>query len=294
MESKRKGKDKATADGEDAVADGMDLQGSGGSSGSAPSTGSSGSSPPPPKKFRGDGRIIVVSYRLPLEITLEEGGAEHRTKPLPGAAADGMEIAPDEDASAAMDSIATSASASASSSSSSTSTSSMAYAHHHHHHHSGPILPRRATARGPRNGKGTVVKRSRSPINLPKHNHAPLVDGSERALEDFVGLAHSPHNLRFDLHGGHGGSAADSCMGTASTTLPATSSGGSSERELEERELKELNSGSGKKKRWHLERQTKLVMKVWLLLLPLLFPALIHELHVVVLLVVSFKFVSHV
>lgn len=230
-EMKRKDKGKA-----DDLADGMDVQ-----TNAPSSTGSS----PPPKKFKSEGRIIVVSYRLPLEITLEEG-AEHRTRP------DGMEIALDEDPS--MDAAASSSS---SSSSSSASTSSMSYGHHH-----GVILPRRSTVRGQRNGKGTVVKRSRSPINHTKQQHQPDHLESLRALEDFTGLAYNAHNLRFDHRPAGGDSGASS-----SGTLPANNSTSSIERENEERELKELNSGgAAKKKRWRLERQTKLVMKVTQLL----------------------------
>ncbi len=226
-EMKRKDKGKA-----DDLTDGMDVQ-----TNAPSSTGSS----PPPKKFKSEGRIIVVSYRLPLEITLEEG-AEHRTRP------DGMEIALDEDPS--MD-----AAASSSSSSSSASTSSTSYGHHH-----GVILPRRSTVRGQRNGKGTVVKRSRSPINHTKQQHQPDHLESLRALEDFTGLAYNAHNLRFDHRPAGGDSGASS-----SGTLPANNSTSSIERENEERELKELNSGgAAKKKRWRLERQTKLVMKVCL------------------------------
>ncbi len=229
-EMKRKDKGKA-----DDLTDGMDVQ-----TNAPSSTGSS----PPPKKFKSEGRIIVVSYRLPLEITLEEG-AEHRTRP------DGMEIALDEDPS--MDAAASSSS----SSSSSASTSSMSYGHHH-----GVILPRRSTVRGQRNGKGTVVKRSRSPINHTKQQHQPDHLESLRALEDFTGLAYNAHNLRFDHRTAAGG---DSGALGSSGTLPANNSTSSIERENEERELKELNSGgAAKKKRWRLERQTKLVMKVCL------------------------------
>jgi hypothetical protein len=167
---------------------------------------SSTSGSPPAKKYKSEGRIIVVSYRLPIEIILEEGERAKREQ-------DGMEIAEEE-----------------------AETSSI-----HLNPHGGPV-PRRARGR---NAKGTVGKRSRSPNNF---------QDLPAALEDYPGLAYNAHNLRFDRTGDVGAHQ-DGYRSHPNLPVPASEKEG----EDRERDLKELNGG---KKRWRLERQTKLIMKV--------------------------------
>lgn len=237
----------------------------------------------------GDGRIIVVSYRLPLNFILEDEGAEKEP--------DGMDLAPDDEtagwdgcaAASASSSLPTSSlSASSSSSSSSWCSASPVLSSIPgsapvlvHHHAGGPQLPRRAIARAGRSatskGGGSVGKRSRSPNHSlqpeaieshPDHlmdvstgqgaggAHTYGQDGYRSCEGSFHHIVPSPalsqaHHLHGEKEGSYYHGQQPPMAGTPWV-----------ERESEERE-RELNEiSSGTKKRWRLERQTKLVMKV--------------------------------